>query len=186
MERIVEAARTCFERYGIRKTTIEDIATAAGVSRPTVYKHFPSKQQIVEHISLAEMAKVHDTLRARMTRQASFADTVTEAVLLSVEAGGENPYVRRFVQDVELSARSQEPDSLFQVEARARWMHVLERAQASGELATDIDMEQTVAWLSLSQMMLLSTRARLGIADGELRHFIRRFVVEPLLEHRGA
>lgn len=184
MERIIEGARTCFERYGIQKTTIEDIAKAAGVSRPTVYKHFPSKHQIVEQISLAEMAKVHETMRARMTRQSSFADTVTEAVLLSVEAGSENPYVSRFVQDVELSSQAQEPSSLFQVEARARWMHVLERARASGELAADIDMDQVVAWLSLSQMALLTTRGRLGIGDGDLRHFIRRFVVEPLLHTR--
>ena len=38
-ERIIRAAYLCFDRYGVRKTTIEDIAKTAGVSRPTVYKH---------------------------------------------------------------------------------------------------------------------------------------------------
>lgn len=185
LERIVAAARSCFERNGIQKTTIEDIAAAAAVSRPTVYKHFPGKQQIVEHISLIEMALVHDMLRARMTRHESFADTVTEALLLSIEAGASNAYVRRFVEDAELSARSQERDSPIQVAARARWMHLLQRARASGELAHDLDLEQTVSWLSLSQMSLLSTHLRQGVVGADLRHTIRRFVVEPLLENRG-
>ena len=34
----LDAAETCFERYGVAKTTMEDIAKMAGVSRPTVYR----------------------------------------------------------------------------------------------------------------------------------------------------
>lgn len=69
--RIVESARACFERYGIQKTTIEDIAKAAGVSRPTVYKHFPGKMEIVDHISMLELDKVQQALRERLTRRAA-------------------------------------------------------------------------------------------------------------------
>lgn len=184
-DRIIESARLCFERYGIQKTTIEDIASTAGVSRPTVYKHFPGKPQIVDHISLAEMSKVHQALRQRMTRQSSFADTVTEALLISVQAAHDNPYVRRFVQELELSSRSHAPSSPFQVGARARWTPLLDRARAAGELADDVTVDQIVSWLSLSQMMLLATIEQLGIDEAGLRHFIRRFVVEPLLAGRG-
>lgn len=184
-ERIVQGARACFARYGIQKTTIEDIASAAGVSRPTVYKHFPGKQHIIDHISLTEMARVHADLRTRMTRKSSFADTITEAILLSVQAAHANPYVRRFVQDPELASRSHIPSSPFQIGARERWSALLARAEASGELATDIGTEEIVAWLSLSQMMLLTTIEQLGTDEERMRRFIRRFVVEPLLAARG-
>ncbi|MFZ0665440.1 MAG: TetR/AcrR family transcriptional regulator [Acidimicrobiales bacterium] len=40
-ERILEATYACVARWGISKTTIEDAAREAGMSRATVYRHFP-------------------------------------------------------------------------------------------------------------------------------------------------
>src|SRR5436309_989123 len=37
----MDSAESCFDKYGIGKTTMDDIAKMAGVSRPTVYRHFP-------------------------------------------------------------------------------------------------------------------------------------------------
>ncbi|WP_176594126.1 TetR/AcrR family transcriptional regulator [Sphingobium sp. EM0848] len=184
-QKIVRGARKCFKQYGLQKTTIEDIAVAAGVSRPTVYKHFTSKQEIVDYISLSEMAKVHDEFRTRMARHDSFAETVTEAILISVQVAHENFYVRRFVQELEMSSRSQNTSSPFQVGARARWASLLAKAKQSGELATDVSTDQVVSWLSLTQMMLLGTYDQLGVNEEQARHFIRRFIVEPLLAGRG-
>ena len=53
-ERMVRAAYKCFERYGIERTSIEEIAREAGVTRPTVYRYFPSKIHIVDLISTEE------------------------------------------------------------------------------------------------------------------------------------
>lgn len=46
-EKIVDAAIETFLRYGGRKTTMSDIAAAAGVSRQTVYTLFGDKDGIV-------------------------------------------------------------------------------------------------------------------------------------------
>lgn len=40
-QRIVEAAYTCVARRGVAKTTVEDVAREAGMSRATVYRAFP-------------------------------------------------------------------------------------------------------------------------------------------------
>jgi AcrR family transcriptional regulator len=40
-QRIVEATYGCVARWGLSKTTVEDAAKAAGVSRATVYRYFP-------------------------------------------------------------------------------------------------------------------------------------------------
>ncbi len=32
-------------RYGFRRVTMEDLATAAGISKPTLYSLFPNKQE---------------------------------------------------------------------------------------------------------------------------------------------
>jgi AcrR family transcriptional regulator len=43
---VLETALTVFARHGFRKTSIEDIATAAGISRQGIYLHFKNKDEI--------------------------------------------------------------------------------------------------------------------------------------------
>ena len=40
-QRILEATYACIARWGIFKTTVEDAAREAGMSRATIYRHFP-------------------------------------------------------------------------------------------------------------------------------------------------
>ena len=184
--RIVEGARRCFERFGIEKTTIEDIAKAAGVSRPTVYKFFAGKMDIVDHIGFGELDKIQELVRARIKRDLGFADMTTEAIVASVLVASGNPYIRRFVEDFEVSAQSQLSTSPYQQQARRRWESVMKRAQASGELAADLDPAEVVSWLSRNQVMLLRVLDQFGGDEEKLRHMVRRFVVEPLLVNRSA
>lgn len=184
--KIVEGARRCFERYGIEKTTIEDIARSAGVSRPTVYKFFGGKMDIVDCIGFAELDKIQEVVRARVQRHQGFAETTTEAIVASVQVASGNPYIRRFVEDLEVSAQSQLPTSPYQEQARHRWESVMQRAQASGELAADLDPADVVSWLSRNQVMLLRVLDQFGGDEAKLRHMVRRFVVEPLLSNRSS
>ena len=46
--RIHAAAIECVERWGIEKTTLNDIARLAGCSRQTVYNYFPGKAAVLE------------------------------------------------------------------------------------------------------------------------------------------
>ncbi len=45
-ERVLETALLVFARYGYRKTSMEDVARAAGISRPGLYFYFASKQDL--------------------------------------------------------------------------------------------------------------------------------------------
>lgn len=45
-ETLLEKALDVFVRYGYRKTSMEDVATAAGISRQTIYLHFRSKEAL--------------------------------------------------------------------------------------------------------------------------------------------
>jgi len=43
---ILDAARNCFLRFGYTKTSLEDIAKQAAISRPLIYLKFKSKEEI--------------------------------------------------------------------------------------------------------------------------------------------
>src|SRR5947207_10079870 len=47
---IVEAALPLFARKGFAETTTKELAKAAGVSEPLLYKHFPSKEALYVEI----------------------------------------------------------------------------------------------------------------------------------------
>ena len=46
-ENIVEAAKAVFSRYGVKRTTMSDIAAEAGIVRQTLYNAFPNKDEIL-------------------------------------------------------------------------------------------------------------------------------------------
>jgi AcrR family transcriptional regulator len=54
-QRIFSAAKELFYRQGIRAVGVEAIATEAGTTKMTLYRHFSSKDQLV-----AEILKAHD------------------------------------------------------------------------------------------------------------------------------
>ena len=44
---IIEAATATFARYGVKRTTMGDIAEQAGISRQTLYSFYPNKDEIL-------------------------------------------------------------------------------------------------------------------------------------------
>ena len=51
--RILDAGKECVARWGVAKTTLDDIARAAGCSRATVYRTFPGGKEALLHALLA-------------------------------------------------------------------------------------------------------------------------------------
>ena len=51
--KILEGADKLFQKYGLGKTTMEDIAKDAGKGKSTLYYYFKSKEEIKKGIELA-------------------------------------------------------------------------------------------------------------------------------------
>ena len=45
--RICEAAFVCFRRHGVERTTMSDVAREVGITRPTLYKYFRNKSDLL-------------------------------------------------------------------------------------------------------------------------------------------
>ncbi len=54
-ERILAAAMQQVEDFGLRRFTVDDVARRVGVSRVTIYRHFPKKGRLVEAVLLHEL-----------------------------------------------------------------------------------------------------------------------------------
>ena len=64
------ALLTCIARYGLAKTTLDDVAREAGCSRATLYRYFDSKHDLVRRTTVGELAADHEHVPSpRRTRR---------------------------------------------------------------------------------------------------------------------
>jgi AcrR family transcriptional regulator len=83
--RIVDAALRCVARWGVNKTTLDDVAREAGLSRATVYRLIPGgKDGLMELVARVEITEFFQALAQRLD-----AATELEGLLVTgmTEAG---------------------------------------------------------------------------------------------------
>ncbi|MFF4196905.1 TetR/AcrR family transcriptional regulator [Nonomuraea sp. NPDC001831] len=57
-EAVLDAARACVLAYGVRRTTLTDVARRAGVSRMTIYRRWPDVRSLVADLMTREWVAV--------------------------------------------------------------------------------------------------------------------------------
>jgi AcrR family transcriptional regulator len=63
-EAIIKTAHDLLRRYGLRKTTMEDIAVAMGKRKSFLYYYFPGKQEVIAAIIENESLEIRQAIRA--------------------------------------------------------------------------------------------------------------------------
>ena len=63
---ILEAAAGCFNRFGYRRTIVDDIAREVGIAKGSIYLHFKTKEDIFLALIQQERDQVHTLIRAIM------------------------------------------------------------------------------------------------------------------------
>src|SRR5256714_3971985 len=71
-KRVLEAARRCMARKGL-DAQIEEIARAAGVGVGTVYRHFPTKEHLVEALAMARFERLAELAREALATEDPWA-----------------------------------------------------------------------------------------------------------------
>lgn len=75
-DRILAATLVSLARYGVAKTTLEDVAKEAGCARATVYRYFGGKQQLLGAVIQHECERVLGAIDASVPPAASLEDSL--------------------------------------------------------------------------------------------------------------
>lgn len=94
---ILDTARTVFETYGLRRANIEDVAARAGVSRSTIYRRFPTKDELFERVVRRE-AELFFTTLDTATEGLDPQQAVIEAFALGVRLIEDSPLYARIAE----------------------------------------------------------------------------------------
>lgn len=79
--RLMDAAVRCVQRHGVDKTSLADIASEAGVTRPTVYAYFEGRNQLLQAAMLRAASDLVDRLVEYVRGFEDPADQVVENLL---------------------------------------------------------------------------------------------------------
>ncbi len=83
---ILTGAKLLFGKHGLKKTTMEDIATAAGKGKSTLYYYFPSKKEIFEAVLESEMKTLVTRIRNAVSQSLSAKDKLKAFLRVQITA----------------------------------------------------------------------------------------------------
>ena len=178
----IDAAQACFERYGVVKTTMEDIAKMAGVSRPTVYRHFSDRDSLILAVVMRRSRSLIGKAQAFIRRQERFEDQLVEGLLFLVKTGRKDPFVRILVSPEHLELAHQilgATDAVIDLNLEM-WQPILAEAAARGELNPDLDFREIARWLTHVELIMVG-RFDLATDDDLIRGMLRTFLAPAFL-----
>jgi len=137
-DRILDAAETLFTRHGAANVAMNDVATAAGCSRATLYRYFENRDALHTAYVHREAHRVFRELGDRIAGIADPRERLLEAVLAALSSVRESASLASWFVTTErpiggeMADRSEvieamatsflAPLGVDDVEARARWL----------------------------------------------------------------
>jgi AcrR family transcriptional regulator len=183
---IIDAAHACFRKYGLRKTTIVDIARMAKLSRGTVYQHFPDKAAIVEACAENVSFRFYREMAKAMHHGRSLEDKLSlAAVFVSTARRSVEP--EKFFDGDEVGLLLTKNAGVLLRECVDFVAPYLTAAKLTGEVRKDLDVQAAGEWFARMLFSLFSTpSSTLDMDDPEVvRRFVRDHVVRGYGDDRG-
>src|SRR3954447_22101635 len=164
--RITTAAAELMLERGFHPTTRDDVAARAGVGKATVYRRWPSKEDLavaaMETLYTAEFPEpdtgaIESDLAASYRAVLMFVNTPEGAAFLRTS-------ITESVRDDRIAALYRESTMRREAQSRATF----ERAIARGEVRADIDVDVAVQWLGgLLALRAITQRRMPTVEDAE-------------------
>ena len=184
-DQIFAAAIACFDEFGVRKTTMEDVAQRAGVSRKTVYNRFANKNALLGEVIAREGAEVCARAQAKLDPSLPAAELIVQAELALLDAARRSPFVDMLIGPEAMSVSAAVVDHSARVAKvqRAYWLPILEPLRAAGRLRV-ADLEEVVDWLTFVHVVLVARPSTFENAK-RTREMLLRYVTPALVVEGG-
>ena len=186
VDRIAAAALDQFAEYGIRRSTIDDIAQRAGVSKMTVFRRFQNKQGLVAVVIAREIRRGMEELDRVWERDQTLEERLVEGFAFAVSFVRGHPLFDRLLRS--------EPELLLPLltidgtAALALYRELIAqrlRAEVRAGRAAPADLDQAAEVIArLAKSLLLTREGTITLDDDETIVALVRLVLLPMLEPR--
>ena len=178
--RIVDAALRCIARWGLAKTTLEDVAREAGCSRATLYRTFPGgKDAVLDAVAASELRRLELAVGLAVADATDLEDALVAAVTAvarHLEAHGTFQFLLAHEPELVLPHFAFDRLDALLAQVRAFGGPVLERFLAADEAARTAEW---VARIVISYTCSPSAGVQLT-DDASVRRLVQGFVLPGL------
>ena len=185
---VLDAAERAFGRLGFERTTIDDIADEAGVSRSLVYRHFGSRDEILTGVIGRITDALTSDLAPRLDETQSLGDFIEDAMVHVVVLVRSDPSLISVFSDGGRAAAGRVVGTTEDIKERARRFarSILDSAgpQRAAELRHDVDLDAAVDHLVLVGLALIQGFGPVSDDPDLLREYLATFVVPALVSTR--
>ncbi len=185
-ERILAAAERCIDRHGIRKTTMDDIACEVGLSRPSVYRYFADRDDLLIELFTRHGRALLDRAHKTISRQTSLPNQIVESLLYIADHARHDPLTRYLIDpDGTSLGRRMIASGTSEMLRAELWDPFLDAALANNELPPGLPRPDIYLWVGNVAKMLMR-----GLEDGDAdvkryRSILRRFVAPAFASANG-
>jgi AcrR family transcriptional regulator len=175
--RVIDGAVTCLARQGVAKTTLDDVARAAGCSRATVYRVFPGgKDAVLGAVVDTEVSRFFSALAVRMGAATDLEDVLVAGMTEAATRVSGHPVLEHLLRS--------EPELVLSQLAFARMDEVLAVTCAFttpflGRWLDQAEARRVAEWAArIVVSYLICPADGVDLTDtGDVRRLVRLFVL---------
>ncbi|MEP9394960.1 TetR/AcrR family transcriptional regulator [Gordonia sp. VNK1] len=173
--RILDAAIRCVNRYGAQKTTLADVAGELGVTRQTVYRYFPTVNDVLAAVAAAGAEDFLDRMATNLGHVTTPQDAITETIMYCLRVLPDEPAIGLLVRAGETEFFTREATTANAIALGASMLRRLsvDWEGAGYDEAAMAGLAELVMRIWLSFLQYPTHPAR---TDDELRDFLRTWV----------
>ncbi|WP_436794843.1 TetR/AcrR family transcriptional regulator [Actinospongicola halichondriae] len=141
--KVLDAALAEFSSVGIGRTSMEDVARRAGVSRQTVYRHVANKDALVGQVLQREFQRHAEQYVAEMQTADTAVERIVGGYSSTIQAIRSNPLLTSVLShgvDTAVSSMAASAEHVLSM-ARMFLTYLLQVEQSEGEIAATIDVD---------------------------------------------
>jgi len=183
-ERILAGASEQFRKFGVQRSTMEDVAKRSGVSRVTVYRRFATKELLVERTVQHEFRNYFEQFVHDIAGATTVAERVELGFVSSLRVVRSNPLINAlFVADNDMllsSVVGDEGSTLANVSDFLGGQIRREQAAGNVDPAVDADLVAEVIVRICTSFLLIPSH-RVDLDDEHQLRALARTMLVPML-----
>ena len=187
-ERLLDAAEGCLEQFGPQKTSMEDVARAAGMSRATVYRYFENRDALLLGVASRQASSLAADAISYLARFNTISDWLVEGLLFTLRELPSRPVFASLVTSLDSHASGNlflGSTGLVQIGVNVL-RPMFANAKEQGLLRDDVDPEMLVEWLLRVLWTYLNAPSQVATDEEGMRTLFRMMLIPAVLKDSSA